>query len=87
MPMNCKKAGVRRKSFNLWCTQEKAPNRKEKVKKFSGKLELTWLEYKVDDFWIKQYEFAAIPACWNPQEVKKALIFPEGKSFIKLVLV
>jgi hypothetical protein len=54
MSMNCEKVGDRRKGFNLWCTREMAPNSKEKVKKFSGKVEVTWLEYKVDDFWIKK---------------------------------
>jgi hypothetical protein len=32
-------------------------------------VELTWVEYKVDDLWIKQNEFAAIPTDWNPEEV------------------
>jgi hypothetical protein len=41
MPMNCKKVGVRRKSFNLLCTQEKVPNSKAEVKEFSGMVELT----------------------------------------------
>jgi hypothetical protein len=36
-----KKVGVRRKSSNLLCTQEKAPNSKEELKKSSGKVELT----------------------------------------------
>jgi hypothetical protein len=50
-------------------------------------VELTWLEYKFDDFWMKQHEFAAKPTDWNPEEVNQALIFPAGKHFIKPVLV
>ena len=30
-----------------------AHNSKEEVKKFSGKMEVTWVEYKFDDSWIK----------------------------------
>jgi hypothetical protein len=67
--------------------KKRLQNSKEKVKKFSGKLDLTWQEYKVEDFRIKQHEFAAIPACWNPEELNQALIFPDGRNFTKPVLV